>query len=186
MKTIDLTDAVLLENLQSGDHTAFDQLYTKYWKPLYRLSFKVLKDELESEDVVQETFVRFWENRKTLNGSNIKGWLATTSYRLTLKKIQSQKRHVSIEGVTYEEPMAERADESFNTRQLQLQINNCVNQLPDQCRKVYQMRRLDELSVKDTASMLGISAKTVEGHVTTALKRIRHAISSAMILLLFL
>ena len=186
MKTIDLTDAVLLESLRSGDQTAFDQFYTKYWKPLYRLSFKILRNEQESEDVVQETFVRFWENRNKLESTNIKGWLCTTSYRLILKNLQKQKKQITMDRATYEEPLAERADQSLHMRQLQLQVDHCVNQLPDQCRRVYIMRRHQELSIKGIASVLGISTKTVEGHLTTALKRIRHSINGLTILLLFL
>lgn len=185
LELVDLTDAVLLERLRSGDHNAFDQFYAKYWKPLYRLAYKILKDEQGSEDAVQETFVRFWENRQKIENTNIKGWLSTTSYRLVLKTLQVQKQQNSIEETTYDEPLAEPADQSLNMHQLHLQIEASVDQLPDQCRKVYMLSREENLSVKNIAEELGISPKTVEAHITTALKRIRRGLGHTVLLFFF-
>jgi len=184
-ETIDLTDALLLEKLQEGDRTAFDQIYAKYWKPLYRLAFKILKDEQDSEDAVQETFVRFWENRKKLESTHIKGWLSTTSYRLVLKTLQARKQQDSIDGVSYNEPLADPADQSMDMRQLQLQIDACVEKLSNQCRNVYKLSREEHLSVKDIANSLSISPNTVEIHITRALKKIRRGLGYIIMLIFF-
>jgi RNA polymerase sigma-70 factor (ECF subfamily) len=184
LKIVDLADALLLEKLREGDYTAFDQFYAKYWRPLYRLAFKILKDEQDSEDVIQETFFRFWENRNKLESTHIKGWLSTTSYRLVLKTLQTRKHLDSIDGVSYEEPLAEPADQSLDMRQLQLQIHACVEKLPDQCRNVYKLSREQHLSVKDIAIKLNISPNTVEIHITRALKKLRTGLGFYFIVLI--
>lgn len=184
METIGLTDDKLLYRFRSGDHTAFDQFYAQCWKPLYRTAFKILKDEAASEDVVQETFIRLWENREKINHDNIPGWLSTTSYRLVLKTLQQQKKYVSFENSIFQEPLATTADQPLQLHQLKLQIATTVDRLPDQCQKVYKLSREEHLSVKSIAHKLGISPKTVEAHVTAAMKKIRRGISFLSLILL--
>lgn len=164
----------------------FDQVYTRHWKPLYRTAFRILKDEQAAEDIIQDTFVRLWENWDTILHINIKGWLFTTSYRLVLKKLKQLQASESIERANFPEPLAGEADEPIRTRQLQRQVETCVDSLPEQCRRVYTMSKREDFSIKRIAAELGISPKTVEYHVSLALKRIRQGISDATLFLLFL
>lgn len=170
---------------QHEDAVTFDQVYTRHWKPLYRTAFHILKDEQAAEDIIQDTFVRLWEKWDTILHINIKGWLFTTSYHLVLKKLKQLQANESIEHANFPEPLAGEADEPIRTRQLQLQVETCVNNLPDQCRRVYTMSKRQEFSIKRIARELGISPKTVEYHVSTALKRIRQSIT-LLLLSLFL
>lgn len=170
---------------QHEDAVTFDQVYTRHWKPLYRTAFHILKDEQAAEDIIQDTFVRLWEKWDTILHINIKGWLFTTSYHLVLKKLKQLQANESIEHANFQEPLAGEADEPIRTRQLQLQVETCVNNLPDQCRRVYTMSKRQEFSIKRIARELGISPKTVEYHVSTALKRIRQSIT-LLLLSLFL
>jgi len=171
---------------QHEDAVTFDQVYTRHWKPLYRTAFRILKDEQAAEDIIQDTFVRLWENWDTILHINIKGWLFTTSYRLVLKKLKQLQASESLELAKFSEPLAGEADEPIRTRQLLLQVETCVDNLPEQCRRVYTMSKRDEFSIKRIATELGISPKTVEYHVTIALKRIRQGISTTTLFLPFL
>lgn len=170
---------------QDEDAVAFDQVYSRHWKPLYRTAFRILKDEQAAEDIVQDTFVCLWENWDTILHINIKGWLFTTSYHLVLKNLKQLRANESLERASFSEPLAGEADEPIKTRQLQLQLESCVDSLPEQCRRVYTMSRRQEFSIKRIATELGISPKTVEYHITTALRRIRQGISRATFFLLF-
>lgn len=171
---------------QQEDAATFDQVYTRHWKPLYRTAFRILKDEQAAEDIIQDTFVRLWESWDTILHINIKGWLFTTSYHLVLKKLKQLQASESIEHANFPEPLAGEADEPIRTRQLQLQVETCVDNLPEQCRRVYTMSRREEFSIKRIAAELGIAPKTVEYHVSLALKRIREGISSATLFVLCL
>ncbi|MCW3463010.1 RNA polymerase sigma factor [Chitinophaga nivalis] len=171
---------------QHEEPVTFDQVYTHHWKPLYRTAFRILKDEQAAEDIIQDTFVRLWENWDTILHINIKGWLFTTSYRLVLKKLKQLQANESIEHANFPEPLAGEADEPIRTRQLQLQVEGCVDNLPEQCRRVYLLSKREEFPIKRIAEELCISPKTVEYHVSTALRRIRLAISKAPLFLLFI
>lgn len=168
---------------QHEDAVTFDQVYTHHWKPLYRTAFRILKDEQAAEDIVQDTFVRLWEKWDTILHINIRGWLFTTSYHLVLKKLKQLQVSESLEHANFPEPLAGEADELIRTRQLQLQLETCVNNLPEQCRRVYLMSKREEFSIKRIAMELGISPKTVEYHVSTAFKRIRQGIGRSTLLL---
>ncbi|HWV65461.1 RNA polymerase sigma-70 factor [Chitinophaga sp.] len=167
---------------QHEDAVTFDQMYARHWKPLYRTAFRILKDEQAAEDIIQDTFIRLWEKWDTIAHTNIKGWLFTTSYHLVLKNLKQLQASESIERASFPEPRAGEADEPIRTRQLQLQVDTCVNNLPDQCRRVYTMSKREEFSIKHIARELGISPKTVEYHVSTALRRIRQSIGRVTLL----
>jgi RNA polymerase sigma-70 factor (ECF subfamily) len=169
--------------LQQEGTVTFDQVYAHYWKPLLRTAFRILKDEQAAEDVVQDTFIKLWENWD-MPHTNIKGWLFTTSYRLVLKKLKQLQAVENIELSRFSEPLAAEADGPLKAIQLQHMVQTCIDGLPEQCRRVYKMSRHEKFPVKHIASELGISPKTVEYHISTALRRIRRHISSAIFFLL--
>lgn len=185
METKNTAHSQRIVTAQNGGAVTFDQIYASYWKPLYRTAFRILKDEQAAEDVIQDTFVRLWESWDTILDTNIKGWLFTTSYRLVLKSLKRVQATEKIGNISFSEPLAREADETIRAKQLQLQVNTCVDNLPDQCRKVYNMSRQDEFSIKRIALELGIAPKTVEYHISMALRRIRQGIGSVTCLLLF-
>ena len=174
------------KTLSSEDFLTFDEVYDRYWKPLYRTALRILNDEQAAEDIIQDTFVRLWEHWDTMSHINIKGWLFTTSYRLVLKSLKQLKSAEVLDGSDLSPEWAPEADSSIQLQQLQKQVDECVDELPEKCRKVYTMSRNEQLSIKRIAVELGISPKTVEGHMTSALKRIRQSIGSLTILLLLL
>lgn len=144
---------------------------------------RMLKDEQAAEDVVQDTFIKLWEHWG-MPHTNIKGWLFTTSYHLVLKKLKQLQAVENIEMARFAEPLAGEADAPIKTSQLQRAVETCIDNLPEQCRRVYTMSRHDKYPVKHIADVLGISPKTVEYHITTALRRIRQHIGSALFFLL--
>ncbi|MBO9153525.1 RNA polymerase sigma-70 factor [Chitinophaga sp. GCM10012297] len=171
--------------LQHEDGVTFDQVYAKYWKPLLQTAFRILKDEQAAEDIVQDTFIKLWEHWN-MPHTNIKGWLFTTSYHLVLKKLKQLQSVERIGLANFSEPLAGEADELIQASQLQFAVEACVDDLPKQCRRVYTMSRHEKLSIKHIALELGISQKTVEYHISTALRRIRQRISGAILILLYL
>ena len=181
METKSTGPSRLQTTLQHEDAYTFDQVYAQYWKPLLQTAFRILKDEQAAEDVVQDTFIKLWEHWD-MPHTNIKGWLFTTSYHLVLKKLKQLQAVERIGMARFTEPVAGEADEPLQTNQLQLAIEACIDDLPQQCRRVYTMSRHEEFPVKRIALELGISPKTVEYHISTALRRIRQRISGAILI----
>lgn len=186
METENIASSELTVTAQHEEIVTFDQVYARHWRPLYRTALRMLGDQQSAEDIIQDAYVRLWENWNTMPHTNIKGWLFTTTYYMVLDRMKQRQSSESIEQAEFAEPLAPGADELLRTKQLQLEIDTCVETLPEQCRRVYTMSRHNHLSIKTIALQLGISPKTVEYHVTIALRRIRQSVGSITLILLFL
>lgn len=175
----DPTD-LLGKKIRKGDLTAFDQLYRQFSERLYGFAFSMLKDHEDAKEIVQDTFFRLWEKRSQLNPSTaIRPFLFSVAYHTTIdfirKKLKDDKYrsylHSRLSG-NYTE------DLPGHYRELVQTIREVIEKLPDQRKKIYLMSREEQLTHKEIAEQLNISAKTVENQINLALKAIRKQLRS--------
>ena len=154
-------------------------------KSLHSYASSIIKDEASAEELVQGIFVKLWERRETLLPTlSVTAYLYRSVYNESLNYIKHNKvkdkyrLHAINTGNIYEEsnPAA--------LRQLQQQIDKALNELPEQCRTVFQLSRHEDLSYRAIADRLGISVKTVEGHMGKALRLLRTKLAAFLPLLL--
>jgi RNA polymerase sigma-70 factor (ECF subfamily) len=183
------SDQVLVQLLVGGDQGAFDQLYERHWFQLYQSAFYLLKDKDASKDIVQDVFLWIWQNRPTLNISNVRAYLKAA----VRFKVANFIRSGNIRDSFYDEvarvqphPASPSGEEMIALKELQQVIHEAICQLPDKCREVYRLSREEGLSNREIAERLGISIKTVENQMTIALKRLRSSIGIHTICLIML
>src|ERR1700744_594737 len=170
------SDRELLVLLKQDDMVAFKAIYTHYWKKLFGEAFRRLKNKEQAEEVVQEIFTNFWLKRLSLrDDTNIGGYLYLAVYNSVIdlyrKELIKTKYKEAFKVVhSYEDNSTEDA---ILLKELTYTIQAEVEQLPDKCRSVYELSRNEHKSNKEIALYLGISEKTVENHLTKALKRLR-------------
>jgi RNA polymerase sigma-70 factor (family 1) len=171
-----LDDKELFTLLQQGRLTAFKEIYTRYWKQLYTDAYKRIQNRESAEEIAQEIFTTLWHKRATLNiNQSLAGYLFTSVSNLVIdyhRKELVRERYKASFQLIYSQADTSMED-TLLVKELQQTIDHEVNSLPDKCRSVFQLSRVEHKSNKEIASELGISEKTVENHITKALKHIR-------------
>lgn len=167
-------DQQLVQLLQKGNVAAFDSLFEVYSQKLFGFAFKYFKNEMDAEELVQEVFVKVWENRQRL-----KTELSFRSYLFTIALNQIRKHfNKKATSLRYLESLTQDAeypvsfqDDSYESN-LQ-QINLIIEQLPPRRREIFIKSKLEGKSSKVVAQELNISAGTVDNQVSEALRFIR-------------
>ncbi|KGL59019.1 RNA polymerase sigma-70 factor [Polaribacter sp. Hel1_85] len=163
-------------------------LYNNYWKVLYISAYNLLKDKEVCEEIIQDVFIDIWNKRKELE---IKVSLKSYLYACVRYKVFSQFRTNKITRVELLEELDKRLqyttpETKMMHQELKQHINIVVESLPEKCKRVYKLSRNEQLSHKEIADQLGISTKTVENHITNALRVLRASLGEALFIALFL
>jgi len=175
----------LLTRLKNGDMLAFDQVYEMFSHRLFSFVFKILKDEAEVDDIVQEVFVKIWESRNKLEDYKLlNSYIFTIAYNSSIDLIR--KRIISDK---YIEFLKNSATITFSPsiigqiefNELNKQVENLITHLPDRQRQVYLLHREEGLTYPEIAEHLGISKNTVENHMVKALKYLRQNMDNSLL-----
>lgn len=179
-----LTDEALHKLLKDEDRLAFNVLYERYWKKLYNTVNKRIKDREAAEEIVQDLFTSIWINRKKINiHTSFEHYLYSAIRYLIIANFQKQANKLKFEeGFSRVSTIADNTTEDvILTNDLIASLNYQVYALPDKCRSVFELSRKGHKTNKEIATTLGISEKTVENHMTRALKILRISLSSLSI-----
>ncbi|RQO29704.1 RNA polymerase sigma-70 factor [Taibaiella sp. KBW10] len=154
----------------------FEGLFKEQFKPLYRYAFGLLEDTMQSEEVVQDVFLKLWQHRDHITiETNINAYLYRAVHNQCMNTLNHEKvkakysQFVTSAAPTY----AESPLSAMQTKELQGVIKKAMLKIPEKCRTVFHLSRQDELSYKEIAAKLGLSLKTVENQMGKALKILR-------------
>ncbi|HLU51765.1 MAG TPA: RNA polymerase sigma-70 factor [Flavobacteriaceae bacterium] len=175
MSSYDLyTDFEIVDLLNQNDESAFRHLYNKYWDKLFIMASNRLDDPTEGEEVVQDIFFNLWKKRETFRlQRGFENYFAVALKYEVITRRAKRLKNKAFQTQLYSalnEPYIEEAFHQFDLDQLQSQLKYRINQLPKKCQLVFTLSRESELSNKQIAEKLNISEKTVEKHITHALK----------------
>jgi RNA polymerase sigma-70 factor (ECF subfamily) len=182
-----LSDDELMVLLKQDKLGAFKELYGRYWKKLYSEAYKRLKSRESAEEIVQEIFTHVWLKRYSLQiNATVGGYLHSIAgnrvidrYRQDLVRTKYKEAFWAVHSET-----DNSTEDAIMLRELTYTIETEVRQLPDKCRSVYELSRNEHKTNREIAMQLGISEKTVENHLTKALKRLRIGLSHYLILII--
>ena len=143
----------------------------------------------DAKEIVQDVFINLWNKRETISSEkSVKSYLFTSVKNRCFNFIRDNKKFRSnvldIDIADYEVTFE---NDSFSEPELQTKINNAINKLPEKCRQVFKLSRIEELKYKEIADKLSISVKTVEAQMSKALKVLRKELKEYItVILLFL
>ena len=154
-------------------HKSFEAVFKNHYERLCGYAYTFLKDEASSEDIVQEVFIKIWEQRKDLIGSDqLKFYLFTAVRNNCLTAISKNKRNAFIE-LGDEEASDEitiKIEAADNGADPKILLAKAMEQLPPKCREVFMLSRLSSQTYQQIADSLEISVKTVENQMGKAIR----------------
>lgn len=166
----------------SDSQTALKSLYIAYFQRLMRFAGLYVSTSVEAEEIVSDTFLAVWNNRKSL--PDIKHF-DSYIYTITRHKAISYYRSQHMENVELNEHSIDLFAHTDTTPEEELiskesvdRLNSAINSLPDKCKMAFKLVREDKLKYKEVAIILNISVKTLEAHIATAVRKLRETLSS--------
>ena len=177
-----LREKEMIAGLQQGDKSTFDFLFRSYYSGLCSFANSYLKSNEAAEEVVQDVFVRLWEKHNRIRiQSSIRAYLYQSVFNACMTCLKETKvsgyRHVDIEdSVVRNELMSmDLADSEFTrifSEDAERELESAISELPDQCREIFRLCRIENLSYKEISNMLDVSKSTVKTQMSRAMERI--------------
>jgi len=163
-------------NLNENTNDQFKLVFVQYYNKLCNYAYSIVKDFDSSEDVVQEVFIKIWENRQDLiTSEEIRFYLFASVRNNCLTYLKKNKKNILVpisDQDGREDPVTslQEQEPAINYKEL---LNQAIQQLPPKCKEVFLLSRISKQSYKEIADQLGISIKTVENQIGKALQILR-------------
>jgi len=169
-----LADVTLFNLLKESDEEAYREIYLRHWKRLLVIARNKLPSTDSPEDIVQDLFVKLWENRHHLFVENPAAYLTTSLRHVIINVFRSRiVREKYVEHVQAMLPAEYNTEHQIALNDLMLSVQRQIDELPDKTREIFTLNRLKFMSAREIAAQLHISERTVEYHISYALKALR-------------
>lgn len=179
------SDLELLQLIKISDRKSFEIIYNKYCDILFEHAYRIIRERDVCMDIVQDIFTWIWTNREFLEINSLKPYLLAAVKFQVANYIRKNKMHESyVDNYLILNSSNSVVDTVYEIKELKNLISHLKGLLPEKCRQVFILSRDEHLTNKQIADNLGISEKTVEMHISLALKRLRHWVGEYLNLLL--
>lgn len=186
---IENIELYLIQDLKRGSHKAFDKIYQIYAKRLYAYSLQFTKSPEESEEIVQEVFVKLWTNRmKIRQNETLRSLLFIMAKHHLINAYRFKINHpVYEEYVNYMDILStEDAHHKLEYNEFVLRLRKIIKTLPVTQQKVIHLSRLQQLSNKEIAEKLSLSEQTVKNQLSLGLKSLKEKLNKILLLTMLL
>ena len=156
------------------DTKTFETVFKQNFVAVTTYCNKFVRDSEEAKDLAHRAFMKVWEKRDTIpDQSNIKALIYRIAHNLSINYLRDHKKFCDEEELTTVESENADADNDIKAAELEAAVIDTIQHMPEKSKKVFLMSRYEQMSNTNIADQLGISIKTVEAHITTALKMLR-------------
>lgn len=180
-------DSELTQKMCRGDSDAFASLFRKYYEPLYRFAGRFVKDQQTSESIVQDVFVKIWENKAKIElKSNIKSYLYASVKNHSLNFLRREKFVLHTLNDAESEPGSSiEPVRGLERKELIEAVHKAVEKLPFQRRQIFIMKKYENLTYEEIAEIQNISINTVKTQMKRALQSLRQNLSYLLSFIFF-
>jgi len=166
----------LLKGLKEGSEVAYGHLFKMYYKDLCNYILAISGDTMVAEEIAQQAFVKLWDKRDSLSiqGNALKPYFFKMGYNLFIDSKRKEKKKNKLLEDLKQDAYLEVINIDHNQLEHRLKLLDAeIENLPDQCKKVFILGKKEGLKYREISEMLHISIKTVEVHMSKALKKLR-------------
>jgi RNA polymerase sigma-70 factor (ECF subfamily) len=176
-----------INNLNFNTEASFKTLFDTYYEVLSRYAFTFLNDSDDAEDIVQQVFINLWENRMKVDiHTSARALLYKAVYNASLNRIKHIKLKTKHANETIYNAELSYQHQSLDQKELTNKLNQALESLPEQCRKIFEMSRFQQLKYQEIADELNLSIKTIENQMGKALKIMRTELKDYLPILLMI
>jgi len=175
-------------NILSFDKVSFEELFKTYFKPLTAFAFKFINDTDEAKNIVHDVFVKLWEKKDEIDMSkSVKSYLYTSVNNRSLNYIRDHKKFNKNEGVLEnQDDLNPNIEDELAGVDVQKRIDMTLNHLNPKVKRIFEMSRYEGMKYKEIAEEMSLSVKTVETHMSAALKALRENLKEFLTVILFM
>jgi RNA polymerase sigma-70 factor (ECF subfamily) len=174
-----ISETEIIRRIRQGDKGQFESLFRSSYVSLVRYAKTIIKDHDTAEEIVQDLFVRLWQDRQKIKiESSLNGYLFRAVHNRCLHWLD-HSRVVEKHAREMSEREAEKTEspvEIIQYNELQLKIAKVIERLPERCGRIFCMNRFEGFKYTEIAEKLSVSVKTVEANMGRALKEFRKAL----------
>lgn len=161
--------------LNTNTTVLFEKVFKENFKNLHAYACSILKDRDDAEEMVQNVFYKLWEKKEKIDElQSVQAYLYRSVYNECMNFVKHEKVKASYEAhAVHHGDVAGRAHDTASAKELEHRLQQAMNDLPEQCRTIFQMSRFEELKYREIADKMGLSVKTIENQMGKALKILR-------------
>jgi len=169
-------DSEIAGRIRKGDKKEFETLFRSSYVSLVKYAKTILRDQDTSEEIVQDLFVRIWQERENIKIENsLNGYLFRAVHNRCLHYIEHRKvvEQHEASAISFQTDLISDPVEILNYKELQAKIAGILERLPERCGKIFCMSRFEGMKYAEIAKKLSVSIKTVEANMGRALREFR-------------
>jgi len=165
----------LLKELINGDEKAFEQVFESFHNRLYNFILDKTNSHDMAKEIVQITFIKLWHNKAKLNPDiSLSKQLFLIAKNAFIDEYRRNQRRNGIDiSVVKDELISNDVVENLQFKDTQQRLNNLIATMPPMRQKVFYMSRIMQFSHKEISQVLSLSLKTVENHISLALRHLK-------------
>jgi len=179
-------EEIIWSRIQQKDGLAFESYYLDHYSRFFLMACKYLHDASLAEEIVNDVFVKLWQDGHQFRiDTSLRSYIYRAVINRSLDVLEKQKKDRENRKELSRRPEETEESQQIETNELEIRLYKAIDELPEQCGKVFRMSRFEELKQQEIADRLGISIKTVKNHITYALKRLNNVLDDTLVVWIF-
>jgi len=166
----------VLNSLKGGDIKSFEIVYKNFSKHVYNYVLKIAKDEEQTLDIVQLTFIKIWNNKEHIDlDKSFQSYILQIANNLSIDYLRKIAKDEQKQNDFWKQNIQYglSVEEDYILKEKAVLIDQFIDQLPTQQKIVFRMCKIEGYSYAEVADKLNLSTSTVSNHLTSAMKTIR-------------
>jgi len=160
-------------SIQQRDERVFESYYKDQYRFFFLAACNYLRDPGLAQEIVNDVFMKLWVDAEAISiQSSLRSYIYRAIVNRSLNELDKHKKERLHKSELSHRPEQTSESKEMEDTELKLRLYTAIDQLPEQCRKVFMMSRFEELKQREIADKLNISIKTVKNHITYALKKL--------------